>query len=115
MRAHLAVKQAFDLCDPVLSRAAPAEITTATVSEFRDRETYYAWSSHKASRFFFFCIAFFIIPILSNIVGVFVQERSRDTLKKAENAIVGVAKLLIFHDLKSAARNYSVFPWGNTE
>ena len=34
----------------------------------------------------------------------------RDTLKKAENAIVGVAKLLIFHDLESAARNYSVFP-----
>ena len=37
------------------------------------------------------------------------QERksTRDTLKKAENAIVGMAKLLIFHDLESAARNYS--------
>jgi hypothetical protein len=34
----------------------------------------------------------------------------KDTLKKAENAIVGMAKLLIFHDLESAARNYSVFP-----
>jgi hypothetical protein len=34
----------------------------------------------------------------------------RDTLKKAENATVGKTKLLIFHDLESAARNFSVFP-----
>ena len=39
-----------------------------------------------------------------------VLRRFRDTLKKAENAIVGRAKLLIFPDLKSAARNFSVFP-----
>jgi len=38
------------------------------------------------------------------------QSPAKDTLKKAENAIVGMAKLLIFHDLESAARNYSVFP-----
>jgi hypothetical protein len=77
VRAHLAVKQASNLCDPVLSRAALAEITNAAVSEFRDRETYYAWSSRKASRFFFFRIAFtFIVSIFSNISGVFVQERS---------------------------------------
>jgi hypothetical protein len=34
----------------------------------------------------------------------------RDTLKNAENATVGRAKLLIFRDLESAARNFSVFP-----
>jgi len=36
--------------------------------------------------------------------------RPRDTLEKAENATVGNAKLLIFRDLESAARNFSVFP-----
>jgi hypothetical protein len=36
---------------------------------------------------------------------------ARDTLKKAENATVGMAKLLIFHDLKSAPPNFSVFPY----
>src|SRR3954452_1533387 len=35
---------------------------------------------------------------------------AKDTLKKAENATVGIAKLLISCDLKSAARNFSVFP-----
>jgi hypothetical protein len=35
---------------------------------------------------------------------------AKDTLKKAENATVGKTKLLIFHDLESAARNFSVFP-----
>ena len=31
----------------------------------------------------------------------------RDTLKKAENATVGKTKLLIFHDLELAVRNFS--------
>jgi hypothetical protein len=35
---------------------------------------------------------------------------AKDTLKKAENATVGKTKLLIFHDLESAAWNFSVFP-----
>src|SRR4051794_25828260 len=34
----------------------------------------------------------------------------RDTLKKAENATVVRAKLLIFNDLESAPPNFSVFP-----
>src|SRR4051812_32563682 len=34
----------------------------------------------------------------------------KDTLKKAENATVGRAKLLIFHDPESAPPNFSVFP-----
>ncbi len=34
----------------------------------------------------------------------------RDTLKKAENATVGRVKLLIFRDLESAARYFSVLP-----
>src|SRR4051812_18924670 len=34
----------------------------------------------------------------------------RDTLKKAENATVGMAKLLNFHGLESAAWNFSVSP-----
>jgi hypothetical protein len=38
------------------------------------------------------------------------QTQAKDTLKKAENATVGNAKLLIFRDLESAARNFSVFP-----
>ena len=36
--------------------------------------------------------------------------KSKDTLKKAENATVGMAKSLIFYDLKSAPPNFSVFP-----
>src|SRR3954447_7047669 len=35
---------------------------------------------------------------------------ARDTLKKAENATVGKTKLLIFHALESAVRNFSVSP-----
>src|SRR3954454_19486674 len=35
---------------------------------------------------------------------------SRDTLKKAENATVIYIKLLIFHNLESAAWNFSVSP-----
>jgi hypothetical protein len=31
----------------------------------------------------------------------------KDTLKKAENATIGRAKLLIFHDLESAPPNFS--------
>jgi len=34
----------------------------------------------------------------------------KDTLKKAQNATVGTAKLLIFYDLKSASQNFSVCP-----
>ena len=37
-------------------------------------------------------------------------DGTRDTLKKAETATVGTAKLLIFRDLESAAPNFSVFP-----
>jgi hypothetical protein len=35
-----------------------------------------------------------------------------DTLKKAENATVGKIKSLNFNDLKAAARNFSVSPYG---
>lgn len=35
------------------------------------------------------------------------QSPAKDTLKKAENATVGTAKLLIFRDLESAALNFS--------
>ena len=35
-----------------------------------------------------------------------------ETLKKAENATVGTTKALIFDGLKSAARNFSGFPYG---
>src|SRR3954462_10983620 len=38
------------------------------------------------------------------------RSNSRDTLKKAENATVGTAKLLISHNLESASRNFSVCP-----
>ena len=38
------------------------------------------------------------------------QSPAKDTLKKAENATVWRAKLLIFHDLESAPPNFSVFP-----
>jgi len=40
------------------------------------------------------------------------QISAKDTLKNAENATVGGAKLLIFRDLESAPRNFSVFPKG---
>jgi hypothetical protein len=39
-----------------------------------------------------------------------VEFAIRDTLKKTKNATVGRDKLLIFHDLESVARNFSVFP-----
>ena len=35
------------------------------------------------------------------------SSRPKDTLKKAENATVRKTKLLIFHDLESAVRNFS--------
>ena len=35
------------------------------------------------------------------------EKAVKDTLKKTKNATVGMAKLLIFHDLKSAPLNFS--------
>ena len=43
--------------------------------------------------------------------GVLIEGAvAKNTLKKAENATVIMTKPLIFHDLESAARNFSVFP-----
>ena len=39
--------------------------------------------------------------------GPLLPKHVRDTLENAENATVGMAKLLIFHDLKSAPPNFS--------
>ena len=47
------------------------------------------------------------LPRHLRICSLVVMPAPRDTLKKAENATVGRAKPLIFHDLKSAARNFS--------
>jgi hypothetical protein len=44
------------------------------------------------------------------LITGFHTPTTRDTLKKAENATVGKTKLLIFHDLESAAWNFSVSP-----
>src|SRR5215212_9145710 len=76
------------LCGPNLRRAAQAKITNVAVGEFCCRETYYAWSSRKASKSFFFCIAFTLnVSILSKVSDVFVQLRGIPMVSSSSQTI----------------------------